>query len=73
MRKIIFSPAAAWAPFIEQFGSLFKYLQSVLAFIAPPIVVVFLLGVLWRSMTARAAFLSLMVGLAMAVAILLGQ
>ena len=35
--------AAAWAPFIESFGSLFKYLQTVLAFIAPPIVVVFLL------------------------------
>jgi SSS family solute:Na+ symporter len=65
--------AAAWAPFIESFGSLFKYLQTVLAFIAPPIVVVFLLGVLWRGMTARAAFLSLMAGLVMAVALLVGQ
>ncbi len=65
--------AAAWAPYIEQFGSLFKYLQSVLAYIAPPIVVVFLLGVLWRGMTAGAAFWSLMAGLAMAVGILVGQ
>ncbi len=65
--------AAAWAPFIESFGSLFKYLQTVLAFIAPPIVVVFLLGVLWRGMTANAAFWSLMAGLLLAVSILVGQ
>ena len=65
--------AAAWAPFIERFDSLFRYLQSVLAFIAPPVVVVFLLGVLWRGMTARAAFTSLMAGLALAVAMLTGQ
>jgi len=65
--------AAAWAPFIESFGSLFRYLQTVLAFIAPPIVVVFLLGVLWPGMTTRAAFASLMTGLVLALAMLAGQ
>lgn len=58
--------AAVWAPQIQHFGSLFKYLQSVLAYISPPIVVVFLLGVFWRRTTARGAFASLMAGLVLA-------
>jgi SSS family solute:Na+ symporter len=58
--------AAIWAPQIQQFGSLFKYLQSVLAYISPPIVVVFLLGVFWKRTTAEGAFWSLMAGLVMA-------
>ncbi len=65
--------AAAWAPFIEQFGSLFKYLQSVLSYIAPPVVSVFLLGSLWRGMTANGAFVSFMVSLALSVIMLVAQ
>jgi SSS family solute:Na+ symporter len=53
--------AAVWAPQIQNFGSLFKYLQSVLAYISPPIVAVFLLGVFWRRANASGAFLSLLV------------
>ncbi|MCY7297161.1 sodium:solute symporter [Alteromonas sp. a30] len=65
--------AAAWAPFIEQFGSLFKYLQTVLAYIAPPVVAVFLLGVLWKGITANAAFISFMVSLVISIALLVSQ
>lgn len=65
--------AAAWAPFIEQFGSLFKYLQSVLAYITPPVVSIFLLGVLWKRMTNNAAFVSLIVGALLAVTMLVAQ
>ncbi|WP_213995724.1 sodium:solute symporter [Arsukibacterium sp.] len=55
--------AAAWAPYIESFGSLFKYLQTVLAYVAPPVVAVFIVGVFWRKATAMAAFSTFMVGL----------
>jgi solute:Na+ symporter, SSS family len=65
--------AAAWAPFIEQFGSLFKYLQTVLAFIAPPVVSVFLLGTLWKGTTASGAFYSFIATLVIATGLLIGQ
>jgi SSS family solute:Na+ symporter len=54
--------ATAWATQIEQFGSLFRYLQHVLSYIAPPVVAVFLLGVFWPGATATGAFASLMTG-----------
>ncbi|MDT8436008.1 MAG: sodium:solute symporter [Gemmatimonadota bacterium] len=59
--------AALWAPQIVHFGSLFKYLQSVLAYISPPIVAVFLLGVFWRRTTANGAFFALITGLVVSV------
>jgi SSS family solute:Na+ symporter len=65
--------AAVWAPQIENFGSLFKYLQSVLAYISPPIVAVFILGVFWRRANGTAAFVSLLVGLAVSLFLLTFQ
>lgn len=65
--------AAAWAPYIQEFGSLFKYLQSVLAYIAPPVVSVFLLGALWKGMTSDGAFYSFVGALVIAVGLLIGQ
>jgi SSS family solute:Na+ symporter len=65
--------AAAWAPQIENFGSLFKYLQSVLAYISPPIVAVFLLGLFWKRTNATGAFASLLTGLAFAIFLLVFQ
>lgn len=62
--------AALWAPQIQHFGSLFKYLQTVLAYISPPIVAVFLLGVFWKRCNGQGAFVSLMVGLVLAVVLL---
>ena len=41
---------------------LFNLLQGVIAFIAPPMAAVFLIGVLWRRATAKAALWSLIVG-----------
>jgi SSS family solute:Na+ symporter len=63
--------AAAWATRIEQFGSLFRYLQNVLSYIAPPVVAVFLLGVLWRRANARGAFAALMTGLVLGTGLFL--
>jgi SSS family solute:Na+ symporter len=55
--------AAAWAPYIENFSSLFQYLQNILAYIAPPVVAVFILGIFWRGATATAAFYTFIVSL----------
>lgn len=62
--------AALWAPQIQEFGSLFRYLQAVLAYITPPVVAVFLLGLFWRRTTGTGAFAALLVGLVLAVALL---
>jgi len=59
--------AAAWAPQIERFGSLFKYLQRVIAYICPPVVAVFVLGLFWRRANGTGAIASLLGGLAISI------
>ena len=52
-----------WLPFIGRMsGQLFVYLQSVQAYISPPIAVVFLLGLLWRRMNGPGALAALVLG-----------
>ncbi|MGB5953517.1 MAG: sodium/solute symporter, partial [Ornithinimicrobium sp.] len=51
--------AIVWAPFIAQFDTLYGYLQSVLSFLVPPVVAVFLLGIAWKRINAPAAFWTL--------------
>jgi SSS family solute:Na+ symporter len=41
---------------------LFNLLQGIIAFFAPPMAAVFLIGVLWRKATSTAAFLTLVIG-----------
>lgn len=65
--------AAGWAPFIENFPSLFDYLQQVLSYIAPPVVGVFLLGLFWKRANGHGAFASLVVGFAIAVFMILSS
>lgn len=55
--------SALWAPQIERFPSLWQYLQSILSYVTPPVVVVFLLGIFWRRGTATAAAATLAVGI----------
>jgi len=55
--------AALWAPQIENFGSLFKYLQKVLSYTVPPVVAMFLVGMFSKKANAKGAFASLVVGL----------
>ncbi len=59
--------AAAWAPQIENFSSLWDYLQLVLGFIAPPVVAVFLVGLFWKRGNGHGAIASLIGGLLIAV------
>ena len=55
--------ALLWIPFMDLVSSgLFTYLQSVQAYIAPPIAAVFLVGVLWPGANASGAKWSLAVG-----------
>ncbi len=53
----------AWIPFMGAIsGHLFTYLQSVQAYISPPIAAVFLVGVLWPRANAKGAAAALAVG-----------
>ena len=57
-----------WVPFLESLskGTLYQYLQSVQAYIAPPITAVFLLGILWKRMNSNASFSILLLGILLA-------
>lgn len=54
--------SAIWAPMIRNFPSLWEYLQSVLAYQAPPFVAAFVLGIFWKRTTDNAAFVGLLGG-----------
>jgi len=53
-----------WIPFMKAVsgGGLYTYLQSVQAYIAPPIASVFLLGLFWKRINATGAFTALVSG-----------
>jgi SSS family solute:Na+ symporter len=63
--------ASAWAPQIERFGSLFKYLQIVLSFICPPVVAAFILGLFWKRANANGAIYSMLTGFVLTIALLI--
>src|SRR5436189_2897844 len=53
----------AWVPFIHLISSqLYIYLQSVQAYISPPIAACFVLGILWPRLNAQGAITSLLTG-----------
>ena len=54
--------AALWAPQITRFPSLWQYLQSILSYVTPPIVAIFLLGLFWRRASATGAVATLGAG-----------
>lgn len=57
-----------WIPFMDLIsGQLFTYIQSVQAYIAPPIAAVFLLGILWSRVNSRGAVAALAVGFVLGV------
>jgi SSS family solute:Na+ symporter len=56
----------AWVPFIHLISSqLYVYLQSVQAYISPPIAVCFIFGILWPRMNGAGALSSLLTGFVM--------
>jgi SSS family solute:Na+ symporter len=53
----------AWIPLMRLIsGQLYQYLQSVQAYISPPIAAVFLIGVLWQRVNAKGAMAALLAG-----------
>jgi solute carrier family 5 (sodium/myo-inositol cotransporter), member 3 len=59
-----------WIPVIKnmQGAQLYIYIQSVAAYLSPPIAAVYLLAVLWKRANEKGAFWSLVVGLVVGLA-----
>lgn len=54
--------AALWAPQIRHFPGLFAYLQQAFAYVTPPLVAIFLLGLAWPGLGTAAAWRALIGG-----------
>jgi SSS family solute:Na+ symporter len=54
--------AILWAPQIERFPNIWTYLQQMLAYLSPPVVACFVLGIFWKRATAQGAFAALVFG-----------
>jgi solute:Na+ symporter, SSS family len=54
--------AVSWAPQLQQFPSLWQYLQAVLAYVVPPVVAVFVVGMFWRGANSNGAAAALIIG-----------
>jgi len=54
--------ALMWIPVVRGANSLYGYLQAVQGYLAPPIFVVFFLGVFWKRLNAQGCFWSMIVG-----------
>ncbi len=61
--------AVAWAPQIEQFGSLWQYVQGLLAYVVPPVTALYLVGLFWRRANSIGAIACLVAGLVSGVAL----
>ncbi len=57
--------AVIWTPQIARFPTLWQYLQSILSYVTPPIVAIFLLGIFWQRATNQAAIATLIGGVAL--------
>lgn len=59
----------AWLPFLADMSKhLFVYLQSVQAYVSPPIAAVFLMGLLWKRANGSGALAALLVGFVLGAA-----
>ncbi len=63
-----------WIPLMQNIsGVLYQYLQSVQAYISPPIAIVFLLGVFWKRINAAGALATLVTGFVLGMARLVAE
>ncbi len=65
--------ASAWAPQIERAESLWQYLQQVLAFICPPVVATFILGLFWKKANGNGSIVSLLAGFFIAIILIVAM
>lgn len=61
--------AIAWSPFIARFGTIFKGLNDLICYMAPPVTAVFLAGVFWRRASGPAALITLWSGALLGAAV----
>ncbi len=54
--------ASLWAPLIDNFPTLWEYLQAVLSYLSPPVVTCFFFGLFWDRGTADGSFSALIIG-----------
>ena len=54
--------AVLWTPQIARFPTLWQYLQSILSYLTPPVVAVFLLGLFWPRANAQGALAGIAIG-----------
>jgi SSS family solute:Na+ symporter len=59
--------ALAWIPVIKNAHGLYNYLQAVQGYLAPPIFVVFFLGVFFKRLNAQGALWSMLVGFVLGI------
>lgn len=62
--------AALWAPQIGKFGSILKYYQEMLAYLAPPVVAAFIAGIFSKRVNGQGVFAGLIGGLIIAILLL---
>lgn len=62
---------AIYAPSIRGFENLFEYFQSVLAYVTPPVVAVFVIGIFWKRANRHGAFWAIISGLVVGVVLFL--
>ena len=61
--------AVLWAPQIQRFASLWQYLQAILAYAAPPIVALYVVGAFWPRANARGAVAAIVAGVGAGLAL----
>ncbi|UCD27755.1 MAG: sodium:solute symporter [Planctomycetota bacterium] len=54
--------AILWSPFLGNFKSIFQGINELICYVAPPITVVFVVGVFWRQATGKGALVTLITG-----------
>ena len=65
--------AVLWAPQLPRFGTLWQYLQAMLAYVVPPVVALVLTGTFWRGANAAGAYATLVLGTACGIALFLAN
>ena len=61
--------AVVWAPVIANFRSIFAYIQAMFSYAVPPVVALFLVGVLWSRANAQGGFAAVVIGLVTGLAL----
>lgn len=63
----------AWSPLVGRFETIFQGVNDLTCYMAPPVIVVFLLGVFWPGASSKAAIITMLSGAALGLLIFLLQ